>query len=192
MARAYFRLFFDQYIPLVEGLTDAERGRLLWGMMRYARDGDDPDFMGNERYIWPFVREDIDRDKIAYIRKCARNAENGRKGGLKKQENLANATHCDREEAEAYQAEEANEAEESNQANQAEEAEEAKEANQANKWNPESTQSNQAAPVLSVPGGVHISEQEFHRRWQEHLRNLIRPEDLDFDHVCREAKRYEW
>ena len=176
MARAYFRLFFDQYIPLVEGLTDAERGKLLWGMMRYARDGSEPDFKSNERYIWPFVREDIDRDKLAYVRKCAANAENGRKGGLKKQENLAKAS----------QAKEANEAEEAEKANQANEAE------QAYEMNPEAMESNQAAPILSVPGGVHISEEEFHRRWQEHLRSLIRPVDLDFDHVCREADRCEW
>ena len=176
MARAYFRLFFDQYIPLVGGLTDAERGRLLWGMMRYARDGSEPGFTSNERYIWPFVKEDIDRDKLAYVRKCATNAENGRKGGLKKKQNLANAT----------QAEEAKEAEEANQANEADEAE------QANKMNPEAMESNQAAPVRSVPGGVHISEEEFHRRWQEHLRSLIRPEDLDFDHICAEAARERW
>ena len=31
MARAYFRLFYDQYIPLVEALNDQERGRLFLG-----------------------------------------------------------------------------------------------------------------------------------------------------------------
>ena len=182
MARAYFRLFFDQYIPLVESLTDAERGRLLWGMMRYARDGSEPDFRGNERYVWPFVREDIDRDKIAYIRKCTANAENGRKGGLKKQENLANASQ-------AKEAKQAREAEEAKQANQAEEAEESK---QAYEMNPEAKKSNQAVPVLSVPGGVHISGEEFERRFQEHLRSLIRPEDLDYDRICGQTDRYSW
>lgn len=179
MARAYFRLFFDQYIPLVEGLTDAERGRLLWGMMRYARDGSEPDFISNERYIWPFVREDIDRDKLAYVRKCATNAENGRKGGLKKQQNLANATQ-------AKEAKEAEQAEKSNEADEADEAE------QAYEMNPEAMESKQAAPVLSVPGGVHITQEEFHRRWQEHLRSLIRPEELDFDYICAEAERERW
>ena len=94
MARAYFRLFFDQYIPLVEALNDEERGRLFWGMMKYAQYEIYPQLPGNERFVWPFIKEDIDRDKLAYIRKCNTNAANGRKGGLKKQQNLANATQA--------------------------------------------------------------------------------------------------
>ena len=188
MARAYFRLFFDQYIPLVEGLSDEERGRLLWGMMRYAREGDEPNFTGNERFIWPFVREDIDRDKIAYLRKCATNAENGRKGGRKKQENLAIAAQRSRE---AATSDPAKESKESKESEEAEQAEEAKEAEQAEEMNPEAKKSNQAVPMFSELMEGRVSQEEFHRRWQEHLRQLMRPEDTDFDHICRQARRYE-
>ena len=83
-------------------------------------------------------------------------------------------------------------AKEAKEAEEAEKSNEADEAEQAYEMNPEAMESNQAAPVLSVPGGVHISEEEFHRRWQEHLRSLIRPEDLDFDHICAEAARERW
>ena len=173
MARAYFRLFFDQYIPLVEALSNEERGRLFWGMMRYAQEERTPDLPGNEHFVWAFIKEDIDRDRLAYLRKCARNAENGRKGGLKKQENLANAT----------QAKEANQAKEAEQAEQADESDYAQERNQQ--------EAEQALPARPGPDAPREEKIDFDRRFTEYVRSLMTPQDYDWDHICAEAAKEE-
>jgi len=183
MARAYFRLFYDQYIPLVEALNDQERGRLFLGMMRYAREEWEPDLWGNERFVWPFIKEDIDRDKIAYLRKCAANAANGRKGGLKKQENLANATHASPAAAELTQAKEAEEAKQAEEANQAKESEYAQQGNQ--------TEAKQAVPGRRRSEPQAGEGADFETHLSQFLRAQIRPEDLDFDRICAEARRDE-
>ena len=43
MARAYFRLFYDQYIFLTSRLSNEEAGRLLLGMLRYLKEDVEPD-----------------------------------------------------------------------------------------------------------------------------------------------------
>ena len=167
MARAYFRLFFDQYIPLVEALSDEERGRLFWGLMRYAQEERTPNFPGNERFVWPFIKEDIDRDKLAYIRKCNSNAENGRKGGVKKQENLAKASQAE----EAKQAKESKESEQAKKANQADESDYAKERNQQ-----------EAEAAFAVRPGPEASREEkidFEKRFTDYIRSMMTPEELD-------------
>ena len=173
MARAYFRLFFDQYIPLMEALRDEERGRLFWGMMRYAQEESTPNLPGNERFVWPFIKEDIDRDKLAYARKCATNAENGRKGGLQKKQTLAKAG----------QAKEADQANESEQANQAEESDYAEE------WNQQ-----EADQVFAQRTGPDASREEkidFNKRFTAYLSSLMTPQDYDWDHICAEAAKDE-
>ena len=176
MARAYFRLFFDQYIPLVEALNDEERGRLFWGMMKYAQYEISPKLPGNERFVWPFIKEDIDRDKLAYIRKCNTNAANGRKGGLKKQQNLANAT----------QAKEANE---SNKADQAEQAEQANESDYAKERNQQEAES--GCPVRPGPDATREERIDFNKRFTEYVRSLMTPQDYDWDYICAEAEKDE-
>ena len=78
MALTSFNMYFSYAAGLAE-LTDAEAGRLVKGAIRYAAQGIDPAFTGNERYIWAFMRTQIDKDKAAYIAKCEKNAENVRK-----------------------------------------------------------------------------------------------------------------
>lgn len=76
MGLEYIQLFADmeQYF---EPYSDAERGRLTMAMMAYAFRGEEPSFPGNERFIWPILRNHIDR--------CVQNVEskkaNGSKGG---------------------------------------------------------------------------------------------------------------
>mgnify|MGYP007111661578 CR=1 FL=1 len=50
-------------------------------MLRYASTGEDPELKGNERFIWPTIRTQIDRDIANYASKCQTNRENGKKGG---------------------------------------------------------------------------------------------------------------
>ena len=38
-------------------------------MLEYARTGQEPDFRGNERFIWPTAKQSIDRDSETYRRK---------------------------------------------------------------------------------------------------------------------------
>jgi len=83
MARAYFPLFFDQYISLVTNLNDEETGRLFRAMLFYAREGIELGLGPKESVVWPLIQRDIENSKQAYLRRCAANAANGRKGGRK-------------------------------------------------------------------------------------------------------------
>lgn len=80
MGLEYIQLFADME-SLFEPYDDAQRGRLMMAMMAYAYRGEEPNFSGVEKFIWPVLRNHIDR--------CAQNVEAkkaaGSKGGSKKQ-----------------------------------------------------------------------------------------------------------
>ncbi len=72
------------YISYLESLTpfsDDEIGRMVKAMLTYAETGEDHRFDGNERFIWPSLKAQIDRDKAAYQERCEKNRANGAKGG---------------------------------------------------------------------------------------------------------------
>ena len=75
-----FVLYFD-YREHLELLTDEERGRLLMALMDYGERGVLPELAGAARMAFSFIRAQLDRDNAKYARKCAKNAENGAKGG---------------------------------------------------------------------------------------------------------------
>lgn len=56
----YLKVFTD-FADAMEELGDAERGRLFTAMLKYAETGAAPDFRGNERFIWPVAKLQIDR-----------------------------------------------------------------------------------------------------------------------------------
>ena len=64
----YLKVFTD-FASSLEPLGDAECGRLFKAMLEYARTGQEPDFRGNERFIWPTAKQSIDRDSETYRRK---------------------------------------------------------------------------------------------------------------------------
>jgi hypothetical protein len=66
--RPYTPLYFT-YLDALEKLDDAERGRLFTAMLTYGRDGVEPDLPGNEQFVWPLIRAQIDRDEEAYNQK---------------------------------------------------------------------------------------------------------------------------
>lgn len=76
MARSHLKIYFD-FDERTEELNDIEKGRLLLAMLRYAAEGQKPDFRGNERFCFPGFKKDIDRDIASYASKV----ENGNKGG---------------------------------------------------------------------------------------------------------------
>ncbi len=60
----YIKLFVD-YLDAIEPLGDAERGRLFTSLLTYARTGEVPQLGGNERFLFPMMRAQIDRDVLS-------------------------------------------------------------------------------------------------------------------------------
>lgn len=88
MSREYMCLYHswqDTGAPL----TDEEFGRLVRGALKYSADGTVPDFSGNEKYLFPTIKWQIDRDKQYYEDSINRRREAGRKGGAAKASNAA-------------------------------------------------------------------------------------------------------
>ncbi len=79
MAFDYLPLW-DRYRELFEPLQPEEIGRLVLAMQDY-KDGKIVEFTGNERFVWPSIRRDIDNARAAYDETCRRQRENGSKGG---------------------------------------------------------------------------------------------------------------
>lgn len=75
----YIRLFLD-YLDAIEPLGDAERGRLFTALLQYARTGEAPQLGGNERFLFPMMRAQVDRDEAdaAGLSEARRSA--GKKG----------------------------------------------------------------------------------------------------------------
>lgn len=76
----YCKLFLD-YAEYFEPLTDAEVGRLVRAMIEYKQKGIETEFQGNERFVWPAIKRDIDfsAQRQKEISEARRNA--GKKGG---------------------------------------------------------------------------------------------------------------
>lgn len=77
MAIEYFNAYHS-YLKSIEPLNDAERGRLFTALLEYSGTGTAPELRGNERFIFPTIRQQIDRDKKKYAGKCAAQAKNAR------------------------------------------------------------------------------------------------------------------
>lgn len=76
----YLKVWTD-FESVLSPLDDAEAGRLFRLMLRYARDGEEPEeFVGNEAYLWPAAKRDI--DMTAERNETLR--QNGLKGGRPK------------------------------------------------------------------------------------------------------------
>ena len=66
----YFTIFTD-FLDATAPLSDAETGRLIRAMAKYAKHGTAPNLSGNERFVWPSEKLQIDRQKRAYENKVA-------------------------------------------------------------------------------------------------------------------------
>lgn len=86
MAREYFQAYHS-YLETMEQLDDSERGRLFTALLVYSSTGQDPELAGNERYVFPGMRAQIDRDAKSYEMKCVKNRENGSLGGKRSAKN---------------------------------------------------------------------------------------------------------
>jgi hypothetical protein len=83
MAREYFKAFHS-YLTSIEPLNDAERGRLFTAMLTYSITGEVPELRGNERFIFPTMKVNIDREVESYQSAVKTNQANGAKGGRPK------------------------------------------------------------------------------------------------------------
>ena len=78
------RTYFNAYHSTLEAigpLDDAERGRLFTALLQYSATGEAPPLPGNERFLFPALRGQIDRDRLRYEERCAQNRRNGALGG---------------------------------------------------------------------------------------------------------------
>lgn len=78
MAIEYF-CCYHSYLEALEQLDDAERGRLFTACLIYSKTGVAPELKGNERFVFPTFRCQIDRDANKYNERCRKQAENARK-----------------------------------------------------------------------------------------------------------------
>ncbi len=87
MALTYIKLYHD-FLDEAQPLTDAEVGRLVRAMLSHARGDVLPEayLTGNERFLFPRWRIQIDRDADAYDRQCEVNRRNGALGGRPRRE----------------------------------------------------------------------------------------------------------
>ena len=74
----YLKIFveFEEYIQI---LDDGEKGRLFAAMLAYARDGQEPELPGNERFLWPVARQQLKNAAAQYQKVCAANSANARR-----------------------------------------------------------------------------------------------------------------
>lgn len=75
MALEYVAAYYS-YLDLMEELSDAECGRLFKACLTYSKTGAVPELRGNERFVWPGIRSQIDRDAEKYRMRCEQNRNN--------------------------------------------------------------------------------------------------------------------
>ena len=85
MPRSFLKIYFD-FDEKTDELSDAEKGRLLLAMYRYALTGEKPTLTGNERFLFSTFKGEIDRDIAVYNTKIT----NGNMGGRKPDETEPN------------------------------------------------------------------------------------------------------
>ena len=83
MAMKYVKAYYD-WLEMMEALSDGERGRLITAALEYARSGIVPSLSGSERFVFPSIRAQIDRDTQSYDEVSEKRKSSGSKGGLAK------------------------------------------------------------------------------------------------------------
>nr|DAH98713.1 MAG TPA: hypothetical protein [Caudoviricetes sp.] len=95
----YIKIFVD-YLDAIEPLGDAERGRLFTSLLTYARTGEAPQLGGNERFLFPMMRAQLDRDiaAMAGVSEARSKAAKASKGSKceQMQQMQANAANADK------------------------------------------------------------------------------------------------
>ncbi len=83
MANEYVKLWLS-YEAYFQPLSDAEVGRLARAMLQFKSHGVEPVFSGNERFVWPAIKRDLEEARAAQEAYREKQRDNGRKGGRPK------------------------------------------------------------------------------------------------------------
>lgn len=102
MGLEYLQIWADME-ELFQPYDDAQRGRLIMAMMAYAYRGEEPEFTGVEKFIWPVLRQHIDRCTQSIEAKKAAGSKGG-KGGKAEKQAQADGSKQKQSEAEASKA----------------------------------------------------------------------------------------
>lgn len=94
MLRPYF-CAYHSYLENMELLNSEERGRLFTALLEYSKDGTLIPLTGNERFVFPGIRSQIDRDKAQWEQIDNVKTANGRKGGRPKKAETEKADGLD-------------------------------------------------------------------------------------------------
>ena len=73
-------MLYFELISVLEELTDAQRGRLLYGALCYGQTGQAPNLDGDPilKAIWPFVASRADSDGEKYSKQCRKSHYKGK------------------------------------------------------------------------------------------------------------------
>ena len=75
-----FKLYND-YKKHFDQMTDEDAGKVIKAILAYVNFEDFPELDGAAGMAFSFIEAQLDRDRIAYDRKCETNKANGSKGG---------------------------------------------------------------------------------------------------------------
>ena len=90
MGKNSFIVFYD-YQEALADLTDEQVGQLFRALFNYEINKTEPDFSGELKIAFRFIKKDLDANLTKYKNVCERNRENGMKGGRpRKTENPEN------------------------------------------------------------------------------------------------------
>lgn len=169
MARAYF-LAYHSYLAAIEPLSEAERGRLFTACLCYSMAGEAPELRGNERFVWPAIQSQIDRDRQSYDERCAANRGNAIRRYATASDGVPDAANPEKEKAKEK---EKGKTKKSENENENEKTSETANANEnANAKEPSPAGSKKAAPLA---GGMRDAMERF----QEHRKRLHAPMTKD-------------
>ena len=93
MAMRYF-CAYDSYLDTLAALSDQECGRLFRACLQYSRDRVEAPLSGNERFIFPALKGQIDRDRDRYEERCRKNRQN-RLAAERRKQPLTIVNDCD-------------------------------------------------------------------------------------------------
>ena len=79
---------YASYLTGLAPYTDSQLGRLVRAMLAYGATGEEPVFDGCERYVWPMLKDQLDRDLESYWQRCEKNRANAAKGGRPKNQSV--------------------------------------------------------------------------------------------------------
>ena len=84
-----FICIYENYLDNFSLYSSEEVGNMVLALLTYLRTGEEPNFQGNERFLWPWLRQQLDRDREAYAKRCDANRKNGKLGGRPRKEAIA-------------------------------------------------------------------------------------------------------